>query len=345
MKKFKIENLLHSKGYVSIETLIVAGLIIATGAFLTSKLVWKGKDVANSNNNNMINAGKTMDDNSFSNNISTDSSSQVQEAKHSVENPSDLSDFDYVIIDDNYINGELKKIDEKTSKKSGPFAPPPEAIARLKAPIENLRKFKGKVMITGYHGNKTDIEIPSYINGKEVTVIAPMAFVPKSPDSFMTKPSMGKLTSVKLPNTLKFIGDNAFAFNQLTEITIPDSVTEIGGNSFFKNKLSSIKLGCNVKKIGKFSFNENQLESVIIPDSVVEIGSSAFQKNKLTSIKLGSNLKDIEDFAFAYNKLETVIVPDNVTSLGYCVFLNNPLKSKVIPKTCKEAETFSLKID
>ncbi|MGU8718771.1 leucine-rich repeat protein [Clostridium perfringens] len=190
-----------------------------------------------------------MDDNSFSNNISTDSSSQVQEAKHSVENPSDLSDFDYAIIDDNYINGELKKIDEKINNRPSDIpAPPPEVINYMKTPIQKLKEFKGGIIITGYHGNKTDIEIPSYINGKEVTVIAPMAFVPKSPDSFMTKPSMGKLTSVKLPNTLKFIGDSAFEFNQLTEITIPDSVTEIGGNSFFKNKLSSIKLGCNVKK-------------------------------------------------------------------------------------------------
>ena len=187
-------------------------------------------------------AGKTMDDNSFNNSTPADSSSQVQEVKHSVEKPSDLSDYDYTIIDDNYINSELKKIDEKTSHESGPLVTPPEVIARLKAPIESLRKFKGEVMITGYHGNKTDIEIPSYINGKEVTVIAPMSFAPKPPDNAMTEPPMGKLTSVKLPNNLKYIGCYAFVFNKLTEITIPDSVTEIGKSAFCHNNITLEKI-------------------------------------------------------------------------------------------------------
>ncbi|AMN31205.1 leucine-rich repeat domain-containing protein [Clostridium perfringens] len=266
MKKNKIQSILHSKGYVSIETLIVAGLVIATGAFLTSKLVWKGKDVANSNNRNMTVASKTMDDNSFNNSTPVDSSPQVQEAKHNIENPSDLSDYDYTVIDDNYINSELKKIDEKTSHESGPLVTPPEVIARLKAPIESLRKFKGGVMITGYHGNKTDIEIPSYINGKEVTVIAPIAFLPKSPEPpeppepsepsdlkekiTITEIPKGDLETVKLPNTLKYIGEDAFAFNQLTEITIPDSVTEIGNSAFYHNNitLEKIKLPKNFKE-------------------------------------------------------------------------------------------------
>ena len=267
MKKYKIQSILHSKGYVSIETLIVAGLVIATGAFLVPKLVLKGKDVANSNNKNMTVASKTMDDNSFNNSTPADSSPQVQEAKHSVENPSDLSDFDYAIIDDNYINDELKKIDEEINNRpSDRPAPPPEVIARFKAPIEYLRKFKGKVMITGYHGNKTDIEIPSYINGKEVTVIAPMAFAPKPPDNAMAESPMGKLTSVKLPNTLKYIGEYAFAFNQLTEITIPDSVTKIGESAFRHNNitLEKIKLPKNFKE-DKDTFYKEYV-SIVMPE-------------------------------------------------------------------------------
>ena len=340
MKKNKIENLLHSKGYVSIETLIVAGLIIATGAFLTSKLVWKGKDVANSNNKNMINASKTMDDNSFSSNMPTDSSSQVQEAKHSVENPSDLSDFDYAIIDDNYINGELKKIDEKINNRPSDIpALPPEVINDMKAPIQKLKEFKGGIIITGYHGNKSDIEIPSYIDGKEVTVIAPVAFAPKLPKlselkekNYRFELQKGKLTSVKLPNTLKFIGEDAFILNQLTEITIPDSVVEIGSGAFSNNKLTSIKLSRNLNKIERSAFVGNKLESVTIPDSVVEIEELVFKDNKLKSIKFGSNLKRIGDFAFAKNQLESVVVPNSVTHLGCHVFDDNPLKSDVIYK-------------
>ena len=335
MKKYKIENLLHSKGYVSIESLIVAGLIIATGAFLISKLVWKGKDVATSNDNNMINAGKTMDDNSFVggsanlHNQTIASNSQLptkDDFACDLKNPSNLNDYEYAIIDDNYINGELKKIDEEIKNRPDMS---PEFINILKAPILKLKEFSGGVVITGYCGNKTDIEIPSCIDGKKVLAIG--------------KPSIGKpvfaekkLKSVKLPNTLKYIGYYAFSSNQLTNIAIPDSVVTIDDFAFQGNKLTSIKLDSNLKEIGDFAFGGNQLESVIIPDSVVEIGEKAFSYNKLTSIKLGGNLKKIGESAFSINELESVIVPDNVTYLGRNAFGNNPLKTKTIPKNCKE---------
>ncbi|MGU8718772.1 hypothetical protein BFS06_13530 [Clostridium perfringens] len=345
MKKNKIENLLHSKGYVSIETLIVAGLIIATGAFLTSKLVWKGKDVANSNNNNMINASKTMDDNSFSNNIPTDSSSQVQEAKHIVKNPSDLSDFDYAIIDDNYINDELKKLDEKIKDLPSDIpAPPPEVINDMKSPIQKLKEFNGGIMITGYHGNKTDIEIPSYIGDKEVVAIAPMAFAPKIPEpseNDMSEPPEGKLKSVKLPNTLKCIGDNAFVLNQLTDIAIPDSVLEVGNSAFERNKITSIKLGSNLKKIDEWAFANNNLISVTIPDNVVEICNSAFRRNKLKSIKLSSNLKEIGTWAFSENELESVIIPDSVTEIKNFSFERNKLTSIKLGSNLKDIGNFA----
>ena len=333
MKKNKIQNILHSKGYVSIETLIVAGLIIATGAFLISKLVLKGKDVANSNNKNITTASKTMDDNSFSNNISTDQSQLVKEekSKHIMEKPADLSDFDYAIIDDNYINGELKKIDEMVSHGAISFAPssPELFIKDMKAHILKLKEFNGKIIITGYHGNRTDIEIPSHIDGKEVVAIAPMAFAPKPPKPSELKEEnyILKLKSVKLPNTLKCIGDNAFVLNQLTEITIPDSVIEIGRGAFQGNKLTSIKLPNSITKLYCGTFENNKLTSVIIPDSVTEIEYGVFENNKLKSIKFGSNLKKIGAFAFTKNELESVTIPDSVVEIEELVFESNELKS------------------
>ncbi|TBX14293.1 hypothetical protein BFS06_13870 [Clostridium perfringens] len=350
MKKSKIENLLHSKGYVSIETLIVAGLVIATGTFLISKLVLKGKDVANSNNKNIATASKTMDDNSFSNNISTDQSQLVKEekSKHTLEKTADLTDFDYAIIDDNYINGELKKIDEKTSQESGPFAPPPEVINDMKYPIQKLKEFKGGIIITGYHGNKTDIEIPSYIDDKEVVAIAPMAFAPIASAPKPTKPSKLKkrncifrLKSVKLPNTLKFIGDNAFTFNQLTNIAIPDSVIEIGRCAFGSNTLTSIKLPNSITKLYCGTFENNKLTSVIIPDSVTEIEYGVFENNNLTSIKLGSNLKRIGRNAFSGNKLELATIPDSVIEIDECAFSKNNLTSIKLGSNLKKIEDFA----
>ena len=42
-----LTNMKKSEGYISIETIIIAGLIIALGAFLISKFALSGKDLSN----------------------------------------------------------------------------------------------------------------------------------------------------------------------------------------------------------------------------------------------------------------------------------------------------------
>ncbi len=71
-------------------------------------------------------------------------------------------------------------------------------------------------------------------------------------------PYQDSLTAITLPNTLKIIGENAFAScEQLTSIIIPNSV----------------------KKIGKRAFSYcTGLTSVIIPKDVIFIGESAFDE-------------------------------------------------------------------
>lgn len=57
-------NIKNSKGYVSIETLIVAGLIIGFGAFLIAKFVQSGKKVGDSGLNH-VNTAQTQMDNTL----------------------------------------------------------------------------------------------------------------------------------------------------------------------------------------------------------------------------------------------------------------------------------------
>ena len=51
------------------------------------------------------------------------------------------------------------------------------------------------------------------------------------------------LLSVRLPSTLKNIGEDAFLINRLTTVTIPDSVTSIGESAFRFNPIASLALG------------------------------------------------------------------------------------------------------
>ena len=69
-----------------------------------------------------------------------------------------------------------------------------------------------------------DVEVPSTIQGKTVTIIAQSAFLDK------------KLTAIKLPNTIECL--SGLVGNELTEVTIPASVVLVDSEAFAINKLS-----------------------------------------------------------------------------------------------------------
>ena len=114
----------------------------------------------------------------------------------------------------------------------------------------------------------------------------------------------GYKTFVKIPDTVKAIGDNAFKNNDMIRnIYIPDSVTIIGENAFYD---------CD------------QLTSVFIPDSVTSVGSSCFYScNNLTYAKLPQNMDVVSSNMFyECKKLETVVFGMNVTKIGEGAFRN-----------------------
>ncbi len=114
----------------------------------------------------------------------------------------------------------------------------------------------------------------------------------------------GYKTFVKIPDTVKAIGDNAFKNNDMIRnIYIPDSVTSIGENAFYD---------CD------------QLTSVFIPDSVTSVGSSCFDScNNLTYAKLPQNMDVVSSNMFyECKKLETVVFGMNVTEIGAWAFYN-----------------------
>lgn len=75
--------------------------------------------------------------------------------------------------------------------------------------------------ISGYSGPGGAINIPSTINGEQVTAIADDAFT-----------NCSKLTSVTIPSSITSIGQSAFNNAGLIGIIIPDTVTNIGNDAF-----------------------------------------------------------------------------------------------------------------
>ena len=134
------------------------------------------------------------------------------------------------------------------------------------------------VIINGYTGSSSTVNIPPVIRGLPVTHIGDRAFDGK------------RLTGVTIPDSVTFIGGSAFRNNQLTSVTIPTSVTSIGSEAFRNNQLTSINIPNSVTSIGSTAFNNNQLTSITIPNSVISIGVYAFGNNPLTSITIPSNV-------------------------------------------------------
>lgn len=133
------------------------------------------------------------------------------------------------------------------------------------------------------------------------------------------------LKQVRLPSTLKVIGDNVFSqCTFLGEIDIPDGVVSIGDMAFNRCIfLKSVTLPHGATSIGKSAFSGcSMLESIDIPDTVVSIGEMAFYLcGNLKSVVVPSGVASIGKGVFSFcNSLESVSIPHGVISIGEIAF-------------------------
>ena len=169
-----------------------------------------------------------------------------------------------------------------------------------------------------------------------------------------------KITELITPDSLKYIGYNAFwDCQKLASVYIVKSVITIGRGPFrmcdelseisvhdenenfsvvdgvlYNKQLSAVircpqKLSGNVMiphsvtKINAYSFEWcTELESIDIPEGCVFIGNSAFSVcENLSDVILPESMEYIDHYAFSYcNSIETIAVPDNVYYLGKYAF-------------------------
>ena len=156
-------------------------------------------------------------------------------------------------------------------------------------------------------------------------------------------------TVILLGNGIETIGANAFGSKNLTELDIPSSVKIIGDAAFFGTstspKLSKLTLHEGLEEIGESAFYGNAIETIEIPSTVKKIGKSAFScSSKLKSLTFYEGLEEIGDGAFnnnfyTYNStkdLTSVALPNSLKKLGIEAFLAMPLTSINIPAGLEE---------
>ena len=131
------------------------------------------------------------------------------------------------------------------------------------------------------------------------------------------------MTNIKIPNTIREIGSDAFSCSGLKSIDIPNSVTVIGDGAFLKTGLVSIDIPSSVTTLGSAVFREcTDLTSIIIPNSVKTLGRFIFGNCvNLHLIELPNSITSIDEYAFSgCNGLEQIDIPNSVETIGYNAF-------------------------
>lgn len=162
-----------------------------------------------------------------------------------------------------------------------------------------------------------------------------------------------KITSISLPNSLKYIGSYAFSGTGLTSVVIPENVVYIGGSSFGScdslkaitlksssiantecgikyaleggNNLNTLILADNITRIGNQAFcSLVNLEQILLSENIDTIGNNAFSECvSLSSITLPSSVTYIGGRAFeGCTGLSSITIPSSVTNIGYEAFSN-----------------------
>lgn len=152
--------------------------------------------------------------------------------------------------------------------------------------------------------------------------------------------SNGKLKTVTLPNSIRFVGNNAFSDSKnIVNIKLADKLERIGKNAFKGTKFykNNVKTYSGAKYIGKYLCEGvSSAKSVKVKNKTTVIADGAFvfgdKGSKIRSITFSSSLKTIGDEAFENSKyLKSVSVTKNVKYIGSKAFLG-----------CKNLERFKV---
>ncbi len=187
------------------------------------------------------------------------------------------------------------------------------------------------------------IEIPSVINGKNVTVIGEGAFS-----------ICHSISSVIVPNGVLRIEKGAFEHCQkLTKVVLPNSLVFIGEKAFFDSTISEVNLPESLENIGFCAFKNTLLESVVIPEKLAFLGEGAFSGcEDLEAFKVSEKNQffcEIDGVLFSFDKKtllcypsdksDSYTVPKGTEVIGKSAFFDTrDLETVVFPDTLKSIE-------
>ncbi len=135
-------------------------------------------------------------------------------------------------------------------------------------------------------------------------------------ESVMGSSSNYSLTEVKLPNTLEYIGDRAFAYcSSLETVNIPDSVTYIGNEAFrdtpFEDTLTGEFVIVGDGLLYKYNGTGSETE-IVVPSGVKHLAYDSVHSLHATSLTLPDTLETIDEHSIYMPYLTSLVIPDSV---------------------------------
>ena len=200
------------------------------------------------------------------------------------------------------------------------------------------------ITLTKYMGRKTDVVVPTELDGLPVTEIGAGCFAETSvvsvtvPDSILVIESgafskCAALTSVTLPEEMLYLGSQVFAeCTSLKEITLPATgVTIYSWGMFIGSGVESVVLPENLDVIPSNFFLGSALKEITLPAGIKTVMQGALGNcTNLTSVTLNDGLTTIEECAFmSCPNLTEIVIPASVETLTEYAFVGCDALTKV----------------
>lgn len=148
--------------------------------------------------------------------------------------------------------------------------------------------------------------------------------------------SGSSIQNIKIPSSVKTLGDKAFyQCFMLESIIIPDNVETMGTSCFVNcHMIKKVYISKNITNIPEYSFWNSPITELILHDDITNIGYGAFISYKGTELTLPENLINIDQGAFGgcINLEGPIVIPHNVVSIGSQAFQDSKKVTRIYCK-------------
>jgi hypothetical protein len=241
-----------------------------------------------------------------------------------------------IICDENDFHGNIFYDYVCNDRKAGTYRFDPDwnlsSYTNSRQRLEDIDYYatENGTAIIYYNGTASRFRIPDQLNGIPIKAILgwnngeklSVVVMPNSV-SYIGKNAFSghNLSTIDLPDCLTYIGERAFVDNDFTSVTIPECVTYIGSDAFsgafMHNERCSLILPPDAY-IGKHAFSGGIINELVIPNTFREIGESAFYGTNIKSLIVEN--EQIGYGAFENADIETLVIKNNSLKIGKNAF-------------------------